>query len=91
MLGINVVALRSNMSQEERTKQIDLFNDPRSNVKVMLFTSALGSISVNLQSCASQIIIIEIPINFYLLVQILGRVNRIGQTRKQKIWMPWID
>lgn len=85
------MALKSNMSQEERTAAIDKFNDPKSDVDVMLFTSALGGVSLNLQSAAARIIIMELPINFYLVLQILGRVNRIGQRWLQKVWMLWVD
>jgi hypothetical protein len=84
------VSIKSSQTQEERTARINKFNDPASDVWVLLVTNALGSISINLQGGSSCIYVLELPIAFYILVQIMGRINRIGQKRIQRIYIPWV-
>jgi len=81
-LGFKYNSINSKMGQEERTRLLEDFNNPDSDTMILLMTSALGAVSVNLQT-ARRVICMEIPISFYILCQILGRVNRIGQTQEQ--------
>ncbi|TAQ83067.1 hypothetical protein B7494_g8609 [Chlorociboria aeruginascens] len=90
-LGIKQVALRSNQTQEDRTAIIKAFNSTSSDIWVLLLTTALGSTSLNLQESASCMVVMEIPISFYILTQVLGRVNRIGQKKVQRVYLLWID
>lgn len=83
-LGFKYTTITAKMSQEERTKRLEEFNDPNSDTMILLMTNGLGATSVNLQNCR-HIICVEIPISFYVLCQILGRVNRIGQTGEQTL------
>lgn len=90
-LGIEFRSLKSFLNQEDRNQAISDFNDPESEVMVLLFTNQLGSSSLNLQMSSHCVIIMEIPINFGTLIQTMGRVNRIGQEFEQWIIIPWID
>jgi hypothetical protein len=54
---------------------------------LLLITNATGAVSLNLQTACHHIIIMEIPISYYILVQILGRINRIGQSFEQFIYL----
>jgi len=74
------------MTQEERRHALDEFMDPNSGKDIILVTSALGAVSLNLQAAAT-VICIEIPISFYILLQILGRINRISQVLAQRIYL----
>jgi hypothetical protein len=78
-------AINARQRQEERNKLISEFNDPDSDVMLLLITNNLGSVSLNLQAACHHIYIMEIPISYNVLIQILGRVNRIGQKHEQFI------
>lgn len=78
------------MSQEERAKNIRNFTNKTSGVYVLLLTSKIGSVSLNLQ-CAVLVIVVDMVNAFYLLIQILGRVERIGQIKEAEIYVLWND
>lgn len=88
-LGIKYVAIRSSDTQEERTEKINEFNNLDNDTMVLLVTNALGSVSINLQQGSACVIVLEIPIAFYILIQIMGRVNRIGQKERQRLIILW--
>jgi hypothetical protein len=67
------------------------FNDPTSEVCLLLITTALGAVSLNLQAGAACIIVMEIPLSFYMLLQVIGRVNRIGQGKIQRVYLLWTN
>lgn len=83
------MAIRSSDTQEERTEKINEFNNLDNDTMVLLVTNALGSVSINLQQGSSCVIVLEIPIAFYILIQIMGRVNRIGQKERQRLIILW--
>jgi superfamily II DNA/RNA helicase len=89
-LGIRAVSIKSSQTQEERGRHITKFNDPSSDFEVLLVTTALGAVSLNLQSAAT-IVVMEVPLSFYTLMQIIGRVNRIGQKFQQQVHLLWCD
>lgn len=88
-LGISVEVITAEMTQEERTKSLNVFRSD-SGCHVLLLTSKIGSVSLNLQ-CASLIIVIDMITAFYILVQILGRVERIGQKGATEVLLLWND
>lgn len=83
------MAIKSTDTQEERTAKINEFNDLSNDTMVLLVTNALGSVSINLQQGSACVVVLEIPIAFYILIQIMGRVNRIGQKEQQRLIILW--
>lgn len=67
LLGLNVRSLRAGISNEERRDSIARFNDPNSDVQVMVSSYSAGGTSINLQKGCCRLLILEvclsIPIN----------------------------
>lgn len=87
-LGFKVLSLRSNQSQEERTRIIHEFNTNQ-EVEVFLFNTRLGAQSLNLHHAAHKVIIMEVPLNMGTFIQVMGRVSRIGQKHAQDVYLLW--
>lgn len=86
-LGFDVMTIRSVHSAEERTSACAAFNDPRSSVEILLCSLKTTSVSVNLQKSCADVVFVDIPINGNTLLQGLGRIYRIGQTRPVRAWI----
>jgi hypothetical protein len=74
--GVKSVAISGSMSDKERKKSQDQFQDFKSKVKVIIITDA-GSEAINLQA-ASAMILFDSPWSWGRYVQLLGRMIRIG-------------
>jgi hypothetical protein len=48
LLGLNVLSLRSGITDVERRENIRQFNDPRSKVDYMIYSALAGESSINL-------------------------------------------
>jgi hypothetical protein len=68
------------------------FNDPKSTkFRILLINTKLGSTSLNLHGAACKIVIMEFMINLGTLIQILGRINRMGQEYAQQVYLLWTN
>ncbi|OAQ95966.1 hypothetical protein LLEC1_01919 [Akanthomyces lecanii] len=81
-IGVRTVSIRSENSPAERSKIIKKFNDPKADIDAMVIPSSLGSFGMNLQNCCHHGIILEEPPNTATLIQILGRIARMGQKNR---------
>ncbi|KAF2969221.1 hypothetical protein GQX73_g4328 [Xylaria multiplex] len=81
MMGWNVLSIRSDHSVQERNVAIDKFNDPDSDVQILLTSMDLSAYGLNLHKSCCKGIVIQWPWNANHLIQILGRLPRIGQWR----------
>ncbi|KAI0185230.1 hypothetical protein EV127DRAFT_515486 [Xylaria flabelliformis] len=81
MWGWNVETIRSDHTVQERNMCIDKFNDPESNVDILLTSMDLSAYGLNLHKACCKGIILQWPWNANHLLQILGRLPRIGQKR----------
>lgn len=61
-LCFKVVMLRSDMSETEKTQAMHLFNDPDSDVDVMVASCASAGLGVNLQRACADILFIEVSL-----------------------------
>ncbi|KAI0551654.1 P-loop containing nucleoside triphosphate hydrolase protein [Xylaria curta] len=77
----NVQTIRSDHSVQERNIIIDAFNDLESDVDILLLSMDLSAYGLNLHKVCCKGIILRWPWNANHLLQILGRLLRIGQTR----------
>lgn len=59
------------------------------NIDVNVLTASFGnsSFGLNLQSCCSNLIIMTVAQNVNLVLQIIGRIRRLGQKHIQQIWI----
>lgn len=85
VLCINSVTVCAGQSQLERKAAIDAFND-QPDILAMVASSRAAATSINLQRNCAAIIVVDI-VNPNTLLQIIGRVSRIGQTKRPKIWV----
>jgi superfamily II DNA/RNA helicase len=75
-VGIKSVSITGKVSDRDRKKAQDKFQDPNSPVKVIFITNA-GSEAINLQA-ASAMVFFDSPWSWGDYVQLLGRMVRIG-------------
>ncbi|CAO3643500.1 unnamed protein product [Cunninghamella blakesleeana] len=78
--GWPVCRLDGSVCQEARRDQIDLFNDPKSPVKLFLLSTRAGGLGINLTG-ADTVIIFDSDWNPQMDLQAQDRVHRIGQTK----------
>jgi Helicase conserved C-terminal domain len=86
-IGFNTVSLRSSMDAGERAATIDRFNDPNSDIDVLTTSFGTSSFGLNLQYSCNNLIIMAVAQNVNLILQIIGRIHRLGQTKIQRVWI----
>ncbi|PGG95128.1 hypothetical protein GX51_08320, partial [Blastomyces parvus] len=86
-LGIKYGTIHAGMTLEERNEMINLVNSGSSGFQVLVFSFQCGSTGLNLHHTLSNLVIFEVPVNMNTLLQTIGRVHRLGQTKHQKIWI----
>ena len=75
------------MDAGERAAAIEKFNDPKSDVDVLVTSFATSSFGLNLQTCCSNLIIMAVAQNVNIILQVIGRIHRLGQSRVQNVWI----
>lgn len=78
-LGFRVKSLRSAIHQSKRDEIVQAFNDPSSDIDVLVTGFNLSSFGVNLQHACSKGIICQFHWNVSTMLQGIGRIARIGQ------------
>jgi hypothetical protein len=81
MFGWKVASIGSDHSVAERNAYIDQFNDPDTDIQILLTSMDLSAYGLNLHKACCKGIIVQWPWNANHLLQILGRLPRIGQKR----------
>jgi superfamily II DNA or RNA helicase len=81
--GIGFVEFNGSVSARERARRVERFRD-EPGCRVFLATDA-GGVGLNLQQSASLIVNIDPPWNPAVLEQRIGRVYRLGQTRRVEV------
>lgn len=84
MAGLQVLSIRSDHSVQERNAAIDKFNNPGTQVDLLVTSIDLSAYGLNLHKCCCKGIILQWPWNANHLLQILGRLPRINQKRVVK-------
>lgn len=82
-LGIGHVLFNGLVPARERARRVERFRD-EPHCRVFLATDA-GGVGLNLQHIASVIVNVDLPWNPAVLEQRIGRVWRLGQTRKVEV------
>ncbi|RYP77428.1 hypothetical protein DL771_001223 [Monosporascus sp. 5C6A] len=84
--GYEVAIIRSDMHQDDRNRIIQAFNNPNSKFQVLLTSIELSAFALNLQWQSCKGMVIQWPWSINHLLQVLGRLIRLGQTR----FVEWI-
>ncbi|KAJ4519197.1 hypothetical protein HRR83_004782 [Exophiala dermatitidis] len=85
-LGIPCSNLLPRLSTSEKDGLVERFNNTTNAVPIMIANIRSAALGLNLQRGYHKILILDPPDNFNQLIQIIGRVHRIGHTQVQKIW-----
>jgi Helicase conserved C-terminal domain len=83
--GFEIRTLRSQFPGKLRHANISEFNDPESNVEVLVTSTMLSSAGLNLQRSCHHMLIVEPAPTISLTMQIIGRVHRLGQMHNARI------
>lgn len=75
----NVIAVHGGLTPDERSRRVDVFLHGSASA---LIATDVASQGLNLQSRARWVVNVELPWNPVRLQQRIGRVDRIGQTRR---------
>ncbi|RDW89931.1 uncharacterized protein DSM5745_01706 [Aspergillus mulundensis] len=67
------------------------FNNPSFDCQVLLTTFSCEWANLNLHSACSRAIIFEPAANYNSLIHAIGRIHRLGQTEKQKVWILFMN
>ncbi|KAI1390401.1 uncharacterized protein F4822DRAFT_443255 [Hypoxylon trugodes] len=81
MFGYNVISLRAGHSMAKRNRFVEKFNDPKSDVQILVISMELSAFGLNLHKSCARGIIVQWPWSANHLMQMLGRLPRIGQQR----------
>lgn len=91
-IGIPYVTIRSSMPQDSRLEALDMFtSNKRGGPRVLLTTYHYGAMGLNLQSACANMILVEQPGNTNVIFHCIGRVHRLGQRQKQRVWILFQD
>lgn len=84
MAGFNTLTARSLDDLKSRLKAVQLFSDPTSKAEVFVANIAIMSAGLNLHTACSKGLLINMHFNANTILQIHGRLNRLGQKKAVK-------
>ncbi|KAI0393714.1 hypothetical protein F5Y17DRAFT_458613 [Xylariaceae sp. FL0594] len=80
-LDVQVLTIASYLTSEERATVVEKFNDPKSNVEVLVCSTRTAGAGIDLHLCCCRGFVVSLGWSANALNQILGRLVRIGQRR----------
>ena len=78
LLGFNVLDIRAVYKLAERDGATNSFNDPNSNVQILVTSLRISATAINLYHNYSDVIFVDTPSNAQTALQASGQVLRIG-------------
>jgi SNF2 family DNA or RNA helicase len=91
LLEINFMAIRASTRPDDRVRITRQFNNKNNSTLVLLTTFRMCSLGINLQSSCHQMVVLETARNINTLLQAIGRIHGIGQTRQQYVKILFCD
>ncbi|KAH0346279.1 hypothetical protein KCU83_g7430, partial [Aureobasidium melanogenum] len=76
-LNIDARILHAGLSNKAKAEMVDMFNNPKSSLKVLIMMYDVGAYGLNLHEACNRILITSIARAFALEEQLCGRTNRI--------------
>lgn len=80
-------SLRAGMATQERSLVAAQFNDPEYSMDALVVTYAMCSLGLNLHHTCNHVALMEPAVNANTVLQAIGRVHRLGQQRRQQVWI----
>ncbi|KAF2143429.1 uncharacterized protein K452DRAFT_307557 [Aplosporella prunicola CBS 121167] len=84
-IGEPAYSIRALHSPSDRGATIAKFSDPKDPVKDLFANSKTGAVPINIQHACHRVLIMEMPTSFNLLMQIIGRRWRMGQSEAVQV------
>ena len=88
---LQVRTLRASHLFEERERVVRKFNNPNSDVQVLVTSLLVGATSYNLQNDCHHVVLVDVPTSTNQLLQAIGRVYRMGQKSSVRAWILTVD
>jgi hypothetical protein len=79
-LVIDARILHAGLSNKAKASMVDLFNDPKSSLKILIMMYDVGAAGLNLHEACNHVFLGSIPRNFAQEEQVGGRTNRVRRT-----------
>ncbi|KAK8037865.1 hypothetical protein PG991_001211 [Apiospora marii] len=79
MIGYEVGSIRASDSNRDREDVVEQFNSPDSGMAAFVLNASTNMSGLNLHHCCSKGIIAQFTWNVASLIQIMGRIDRVGQ------------
>jgi len=86
-VGVPVLSIRAAHSRMQRAMTQEQFNHLATVGHVLVTSLKCGATSMNLQKNCRSIVFLEVPESANVTAQAIGRVHRIGQTKRQDIYI----
>lgn len=75
------------MTDAERKEEVDTFNNPSNGKRFLVASVRTGALGLNLHHAADKIVVMDFPENIGFVIQIVGRLHRLGQQHEQRCWI----
>ena len=79
------------MTSSERATVINCFNDPGDTCDVLVISARSFDQGVNLQRCCTKLVIIDLADNVNSILQMIGRLHRLEQSKIQAVFIVSLD
>lgn len=84
MIGYEVGSIRASDSSKDREAVVEQFNSRDSDMAAFVLNASTNMSGLNLHHCCSEGIIAQFTWNIASMIQIMGRIARVGQTERVK-------
>lgn len=85
--GWKTLRIRPGAQQEEIAEILEKWNNPKDEHEVIVLSTKTASLGLNLHQACHRLIIYSLPENINTLIQVIGRVHRIGQKFIQYVYI----
>lgn len=90
-LGFHTLSLQSKHTDEEKIIIVNKFNDPKSNIDILVTTYRTCIVSINLHKACSDCVMVEPAINTNMVLQTIGCVHQLDQNVPQTITILFLN
>ncbi|KIW86925.1 uncharacterized protein Z519_12390 [Cladophialophora bantiana CBS 173.52] len=85
-LGVGYYVIWPDTIAAERSSILAKWNDPTDPVLFLLLNSRSSALGLNIQGACHKLVIFDMPDNINTVVQMIGRIHRLGQEHVQYVW-----
>lgn len=86
-LGLPYYSIWPETTAADKADILAKWNDPDDDAQFLILNSRSSALGLNIQGACSKVVILDMPDNIPTLIQIIGRLHRIGQLFVQYVWV----